>query len=199
MVKKEFYIKESLKLFLKHGIRSVTIGQITKQLNVSSKTIYVLFEDKTGLVYECFNLYKANTKKAFDEQVLASENVADMLIRFYHQAITGLSKVNPRFFNDLARYFPEIWDADDAFGIDQTKHLLQKGIQEGIFYQGMDQNLCAETITLLLRSIFDRETFQQSPTQQLLDNILWPYLRGICTPEGQVAFREYRRKLMTSA
>lgn len=195
MDKKEFYIKESLKLFMKYGVKSVTVGQITAKLNISSKTLYVIFGDKTGLVEACFDLYKQNSNKEFESLRSDSENVADMLVRFYNMLIESLSRINPNFFNDISSYFPKIWDSDEAFGINQTRSLLDQGVSEGIFSKAIDIELCAETLTLLLRSMFEKDPYDSryGGSQRLLANVLWPYVRGLCTQEGMEEFRKYRK------
>lgn len=199
MEKKSFYIKESLKLFLQYGIKTVTIGQITQQLNVSSKTLYLLFGDKTGLVEACFELYRENTEKAYRELLEQAENVAEGLILFYHKLVESMSRINPNFHNDIARYFPRIWDGDEAFGKIQTRQLLERGIKENIFVSNIDPSICTETITLLIRSMFQQDPFAPSSPgmAKLMSNILWPYLRGISTPEGREAFRKYRRSFIS--
>ena len=195
MEKKEYYIKESLKLFMKYGVKTVTIGQITSHLNVSSKTLYAIFGDKTGLVDECFLLYKKNSEKAFEDLQKASDNVADMLVKYYNMLVDSITRINPNFYNDIARYFPEIWDSDEAFGIIQTKALLVQGVEEGLFFSAIDIGLCSETLTILLRSLFELEPYSRDEigSHKLMTNVIWPYFRGICTPEGVEEFRKYRK------
>lgn len=191
--KKDIYIKESLKLFLKYGIKTVTVGQITAKLNISSKTLYLIFGDKTALVSECFALYRLNYDKEYEQIKSEAVNVADMLIQFYNKSIESLTRINPNFFNDISRYFPEMWNSAEAFGYRHTRELLEQGVSEGIFVSSIDMDLCAETLTLLLRSMFDRESFSETSTRKLLTNVMWPYVRGICTESGMVEFRKHRR------
>lgn len=198
MEKKEVYIKESLKLFLKYGIKSVTIGQITQQLNVSSKTLYQLFGDKIGLVKACLELYRTNTEKAYQQLMRGAENVADALMAFYEELIQSMSRINPNFLLDIARYFPEIWNEDQAFGIQHTRALLQRGQQEALFVAGLNLEICASTITLLIRSMFQQDPFagRSANIQLMTSNVLWPYLRGISTDQGREAFRKYRKQTL---
>ena len=196
MSKKDFYVKESLKLFMKYGIKSVTVGQITTRLNVSSKTLYSLFGDKSGLVNACFALYKANSLQEYTLLESHSGNVADMLIRFYNRSVESLSRINPNFFNDISNYFPEIWDSDEAFGLSHTRAILEKGITEGIFVDGLNVEICTITVTMLLRSMFEKDALWDAGTQKLLNNVLWPYVRGICTQKGLEEFRKYRKQAL---
>ena len=193
--KRAAYIKESLKLFLKHGVKKVTVGQLTKHLNISSKTLYLLFGDKNGLVEACFELYKANSRKAYQQLEQESENVAETMVRFYHMLVEALSRMNPQFFADIDRYFPKIWDNDEAFSQHQSQALIEQGVAEDIFVANLDPSICAETLTMLLSSMFTRERLNGSSTDHLLTNVLWPYVRGLCTPEGLAQFRKYRKQL----
>ncbi|MEO1451808.1 MAG: TetR/AcrR family transcriptional regulator [Bacteroidota bacterium] len=191
--KRNHYIKESLKLFMTYGVKRVTVGQLTQHLNISSKTLYAQFGDKTGLVYACFELYKDNSSQAFERMEEASENVADLLIQFYNQLVEDLGRISPNFYNDIAQYFPEIWDSQEAFGIHHTRNMLMRGIKEGLFVEGLDLDICAETLTMLLRSMLERDPLTRPGTQRLMTNVLWPYVRGICTADGLEQFRAYRR------
>jgi TetR/AcrR family transcriptional regulator, cholesterol catabolism regulator len=193
--KRDAYIKESLKLFLKHGVKRVTVGQLTKQLNISSKTLYVLFGDKNGLVKACFELYKANSRRAYLGLQGESENVAELMVRFYHMLVEALSRMNPHFFADIARYFPAVWDNDEAFSQHQSRELIERGVAEGIFVAHLDPEICAETLTMLLSSMFTRERLNGTSTDHLLTNVIWPYVRGLCTAAGLAEFRKYRHQL----
>ncbi len=185
MEKKQIYLEKSLRLFLKHGVRSVTIGDIANELNISTKTIYKLFGDKTGLVNTCFELDKqiiANTYK----RILEREEVLVALIEFYHELVNRITRVNPNYYDDIRKYFPEIWEETKAFGTQQIKALLLKGANQGIFLNNLDVSVVAETVTLLIRAALD-ENFEFGIGQdrsKLSANMIYPYLRGICTAQG---------------
>jgi len=190
--KKNIYIRGSLKLFLKYGIRSVTVGQITQTLNISSKTLYNIFGDKTGLVRECFDLYKNDSQLEYNSLKENASNIAETLIKFYRRSVEAFNRVNPNFFNDIAKYFPELWDNDEAFGKHRTQELLIQGINEGIFVAHVDTEIASRTITILLKSMLEDEAFYTQGNEALFSNIIWPYLRGICTQKGREEFRKYR-------
>ncbi len=190
--RREQLTKEVLIRFLHHGIKQVKIGDLTVELGISSKTLYQIFEDKEGLVRACFKMYLANTTEDFRKHHLASDNVAELMVNFYHSALSGLRRVNPAFFSDLSHLFPMIWNAEDAFGLSHSRYLIARGSLEGIFVAKLDQHLCAHALTLLLRSVFEREPFTSRSPEDQFNFVIWPYVRGLCTEEGRVAFRQYR-------
>jgi len=104
--KKQEYIKQSLILFLKKGIKKVKVGEITETLNISSKTLYRFFEDKKGLVYACLELYQNNTALKLDQLLNdESKNDFEIIVETYWLSFQLLSKVNPLFIVDVENYF----------------------------------------------------------------------------------------------
>lgn len=185
MDKKEFYVEKSLKLFLKYGIKSVTIGDIANQLNISTKTIYKLFEDKNALVKECLDLDNEIVVKTY-ERILKKENALDALIEFYNELVNRISSVNPNYFEDVHKYFPQIWESSTQYSVRQTQILLQRGVDSGIFYKNIDTEICAKSVVFLIRAMLEEESFSSHITdrRKLTANVIYPYIRGICTSDG---------------
>jgi AcrR family transcriptional regulator len=185
MDRKEFYIEKSLKLFLKYGVKSVTIGDIANQLNISTKTIYKLFEDKTGLVKDCLTLDSEIIAQTY-ERILKKENALEALIEFYNELVNRISSVNPNYFDDIRKYFPQIWESSTRFSIQQIQILLQRGVNSGIFYKNIDTEICAKSLVLLIRAMLEEESFSSIITdrRKLTANVIYPYIRGICTSQG---------------
>ncbi|MDD5185790.1 MAG: TetR/AcrR family transcriptional regulator, partial [Paludibacter sp.] len=55
LTKKEQIEQIATELFWKHGFKKVTIDEICKKANVSRKTFYTFFENKTALVIFLMN------------------------------------------------------------------------------------------------------------------------------------------------
>lgn len=195
MDKKDIYIEKSLRQFLKYGIKSVTIGDIAQHLNISTKTIYKLFGDKTGLVHACLALDQKIIADTY-EKILKNEALMMALIAFYNELVNRISRVNPNYFNDLKNYFPEEWEKITQHSIEQIKILLEKGKSQGFFYQNLDKEVVAQTLSLLVGAMLDDHTFTQyiPNRRQLSANIIYPYLRGICTRKGWEEVRQYLSK-----
>ncbi len=172
-------------MFLKHGIKSVTIGEIATRLNISTKTIYKLFIDKTGLVRECLILDNHIIHQTY-EQILQKENALAALMQFYNELANRIASVNPNYFADLQRYFPEIWTEIATYSTTQLDILLKRGVESGIFFKNIDTLICAKSIGLLINAVLQDDYFssQLKDRRKLTANVLYPYIRGICTSQG---------------
>ena len=193
MDKRDHLLKESLKRFLHLGIRQVKIVDLTRDLGVSTKTVYQHFGNKDDLVRECFQLYLTNTSAEFARFEAESEDVAELLVRFYHSALRGLELANPAFFQDLSIYYKDIWNSEEAFGLEHAKNMLDRGVREGIFLPYLDRSICAHTLTSMVRMMLEQDIFRQVSPEKQFTYVIWPYVRGMCTPHGREKFRQYRR------
>ncbi|OJJ23883.1 hypothetical protein BKI52_05910 [marine bacterium AO1-C] len=198
MNKEQTYIAQTLQLFLEKGIKNVTMSEIARALNASSKTIYKIFEDKTGLVLACIRLHQQQMS-TMEQQIMEQkgEQVIEAMITIHDAFLAEMAKVDLVYFNDIAHYYPDIWASESYFDFRYTKRLMIKGIKEGIFYKNIDVELAVDTIVLLMKAMIEHNDFQseyQANHELLYSSILLPYLRGICTMNGLQKLKEYHRQ-----
>ena len=55
--KKEYILKQISELYLKFGIRSITMDDVAGEFGISKKTLYLYFKDKADLVSEVIDFY----------------------------------------------------------------------------------------------------------------------------------------------
>ncbi|MCP3927831.1 MAG: TetR/AcrR family transcriptional regulator [Bacteroidetes bacterium] len=190
MVSKQLFIETATKLFVKNGVKSITIDKIVRELHTSKRTFYNHFKDKTELLRTCLAVYHEKVKKENEEIIEASENVIEAM-GYLHQKIVRRSyQVNPNFFNDILHYYPgllnESYRNTGNFAHQQLFNLAEKGIEDGVFQKDMDVEVVAKTVLALLKLLKDNNKFPiaQFSKERLTFGILVPYLRGLCTDKG---------------
>ena len=60
-------LEQVRRLYYRYGIKSVTMDDVAKHLNISKKTLYQYFADKEDLVRNIVELEYNNRKKCFQE------------------------------------------------------------------------------------------------------------------------------------
>jgi AcrR family transcriptional regulator len=203
MDKKQLYIEKTLHLYLKKGIKNVTMSEVTQALNVSSKTLYKIFDGKTGLVLSCIRLHKHQMSEMAQGIIdQKEENVLDAIISIHDAFLGEMGQVDPAYFNDIALYYPEIWEAESYFDFKYTKRLMMRGIKQGLFHKNLDVELAVDTIVLLIRAMIEHKDLKgkyQQNYDPLYNSMLFPYLKGLCTMHGLQKLREYNKaKLQAS-
>src|ERR1700754_5054952 len=134
-------------LFLKAGIKSVTMDDIAKHLGMSKKTIYQFFKDKNELVIA---LVKKKLKEDEDnmEAIIAkSSNVMEEMINMMKCSEEIFSRINPIVIHDMQKYHPDAWKHFQAFKsgvlVQTLENLLSEGVKDGYIRPELDVKILA--------------------------------------------------------
>ena len=193
--KKEFYTRQCLILFLKNGIKNLTIGDITKELNVSSKTLYKIYGDKIGLVEECIDLYQKNTEIKYNDFFVNDQKMSvDVYLSAYFLVVYSMGKMNPLFLNDLTRYFRTEEKLNSILGKPLIFDLLVRAKKDGYIKKELDLNVIIEALLVLFKSFLvkgDRLVTREENISFFV-NVLWPFSEGLATDESVDLLKEKR-------
>ena len=187
-MKKEI-LQNSLKYFLKHGIRGMSNNKLVELLGISTKTMYKHFTNKEELLEEVLYLYH-NMQYEKLENLSTSQNAACLFFDVWQLAVETEYKVNKVFYDDLSYYYPELEKkVEKAIGKKFEKFFLaiiQRGIEEGSFRKEIPPEVALQSVLVLHRAAVRNERFKKfrlSANDLLLDTTA-VYIRGLCTDEG---------------
>ena len=190
MTVKEKIIEKAIALFLRSGIRAITMDDISREAGVSKRTIYENFKDKDDLLRNCMIAMDIEYTKEHEAVVQQSENIIQLVFGLMKLGIKAINQINPLFFDDLRRYHIRVWKEVYKISAEkqrtQTLTILRKGINQGVFRKEID----LEIVTILLmeqlrmmpdKTIFPHDKFSQSVT---FENVIINFFRGIATKKG---------------
>jgi len=201
--KEERILSESLILFKKFGIRSVSMDDIAKEMGMAKKTIYQYVENKADLVEKAlaYMMQKENTI-CLGENV-ENMNAIDILLAVSRNVSKQLKDMNPLNAFELQKYYPAIYRAfvmkkrDHVY--EQVKNNFQQGINEGIYRNDLDIDLVARLYIQKLVDVHDPEFLSsvnfsfEKVFQVMFDN----HIRGIANAEG-LAYYEKQTNLLNA-
>ena len=190
MIKEDHIVKIATKLFLKHGVKSVTIDRIVKELHTSKRTVYNHFKDKTSLLTACLATYHAAVKQENERVIEEGNNAIESMGHLLQHIIRRANVVNPNFFNDILHYYPGLlyqsYRKTGNFAHKNLEHLAQWGIDDGIFRADLDVEVASKTVLAMLKMLKDNDLYpiEKYSKERLTFGILIPYMRGLCTEKG---------------
>jgi len=197
MVIKQRIMDTANHFFSRFGIKAITMDFLAKELGISKKTIYDFFNDKDDLILQCVNLRLLTHKNQFKEIVDHSSNIIAAVYEISLKSQEIYRQTNPLFYRDLEKYYPSIYNqiADkNRFNNDATiSAIIEKGIREDIFIK----NINAAIVNIFWQELFSfinhQDEFPERSYRQneLIENILYPFIRGLCTPKGIILFERY--------
>lgn len=150
-------------VFMKYGLKSVTMDDLARELGISKKTIYKYFQDKTDMINSIIRLKLDMDKALCINCQQNSENAIDDLIHVSRQVIENIGNINPAVFYDLKRYYPEAWqimqDHKWGFVLNMTRENIDRGIKEGIYRENLDTEVVARLYVGITDIILNGEIF----------------------------------------
>lgn len=183
-------ISGSSKMFIKFGIRSITMDMIAEQLGISKRTIYENFTDKNELLKYCLEARIVEQKAGAEEIFKNSENVIDAMLKIIKNNANTLKSINPLFFFDIQKYYPELYKLlikkNDRQKISRIIEMLNKGIQEKIIRNEINVEIVAILISEQFKMIGNQEIFPEDKFSkiEIFENISINFIRGIATEKG---------------
>lgn len=186
----ERILSEASQLFMKHGIRSVTMDDIAKEMGISKRTIYENFRDKDELLKNCILKNREEQKLQIHGLVATSSNVIDAIFRVMVEVTATMNKIHPSFIIDLRKYHYQIWKnfvmQHQADHIRELGRLIQKGVEDGIFRQDIIVDIVTRMLNLQLRELSNEEVFPPDlySRAEVFVNIIVNFTRGIATEKG---------------
>lgn len=190
MITKELIVATATKLFVRNGVKTVTIDKIVKELHTSKRTLYSHFSDKTELLKACLTAYHIKVRDENDDIIEEADNVLEAMGCLHQKIIGRTYDINPNFFSDILHYYPGLlnksYNEADNFAHQQLAYLAEWGMEEGVFEKDMDVEVVGKTVLTLLKLLKDNKQFPVSKfsKERLTFGILVPYLRGLCTLKG---------------
>ena len=186
---KEQIVKGTLNLFLKYGINSVSMDDISNSIGVSKKTLYQLFNSKEYLVESTIKEFISEQDIEIRGIINEDINVIDKILKIYSIVLYHFKSSCPAFIHGLKKYFPETFNLFIDFKREQLQviitHLLKQGKNEGIFREDINDKLIYELHINRLKSIiYGLLLPDKRAGDPIYSEVLIILLRGITTVKG---------------
>ncbi len=199
-VEKAHILQRVMEMFIAEGIRSVRMDDIAQRLGVSKRTLYEMFGDREGLVYEAMLGYVRQAQEEHEALVAGAHDVLEELFLVLEHMVDHSTEAR-HVTENLRKFYPSVWDKmsvwNMAYHREKMRERLQKGIAEGLFRDDVNVELAISilyaTSTALMGDsgivIPDGMTEHDAFVQTLEC-----FFRGISTPKGEALIERYRRE-----
>ena len=183
-------IESTLNLFLREGVKSVNMDDISSFMGISKKTLYKYVNNKADLVEKAFRLYQYRILGMISNIQEKNENAIDELFEIDEKLCLMLKNRPPRLINNLKKYYPNVWEILDEI---KKKHLftcitenMDRGKEQGLYRNEVNSNIIAKLMMNTVDALVDDATFPltQYDFKSLLEENRVYHIRGIATDKG---------------
>jgi AcrR family transcriptional regulator len=188
--KKREIITQATTIYLKFGIKSVTMDEMARQLGISKKTLYSYVADKNELVEQCVLLEHEGEVCQIGEINKQFENAIDEMLAISRYVAGTLKKIHPSIFFDLAKYHPNALKITNTHKRDFVRGCvvdnLQRGIKQGLYRSNLNVEIVSTIYLATMDHMMLGDIFPESPFS--LDSIYQEFFRyhikGISSASG---------------
>lgn len=190
-------VDEATTQFMKFGVRSVTMDEISTALGMSKKTLYQFFKDKDALVWACIEEKTTQHQCHLDTFKDLAADPIDLMLRINQYFNMTLAAINPLMLSDLKRYHPKAWvhfkEFRDNNMREDVHQNLTKGVELGLYRADLNIRLVCRFYSQLVDMVFDPEQFplQDFTRLEVRRETIMIYLYGIATDKGRALIDQY--------
>lgn len=190
MLLKKRLIDTATMLFMKYGLKSVSMDDISREIGISKKTLYQNVENKQELINE--SLYEFIKGDHDSIQHILSNKEYDALqqmIQIFKQSIKLLQSISPTVIYDLKKYYKESWMIVENMHIKYVEEIvtnnLIKGKKEGIYRKNIDETVVSMLFVSKMITVIDDKLTKNTnlPIAEIFFQHLLYHLHGIISKD----------------
>ncbi len=198
--KKMEIIKSGLEVYMKYGIKSVTMDEMARQLGVSKKTLYLHVKDKNELVEQCLLYAHSCDMNGIDDIKERNLSAIEEMLEVGRHLIKTLGAIHPSIFFDLSRYHPSALKLMHKHKNETVRSTivnnLNKGMKEGVYRPNLTPEIISRLHIATMDFVMSGEGV--SVDKYRIDEVYSEYfryhIRGIASLKGLEHLNELVRK-----
>ncbi len=199
MDSKRAILNKAAEIFMRYGLRSVTMDDLRRELCMSKKTLYQHFENKDDLIYQVLQQHAREEMENFARIHDIAEDAVEEFLLISQLNVDTLREASPVIIYDLRKYHPAIWNQmlKDDFGCSHCAltENLKRGQAEGLYRSELPVDLASRLYFAQVQGMINEHIFPPGfewLEQAIIvkDNL---FMRGVCTPAGLERLEFYRK------
>jgi TetR/AcrR family transcriptional regulator, cholesterol catabolism regulator len=178
-------------IYVRYGIKSITMDDLARDLGISKKTLYLHFKDKKDVVEKVINHLITQQKCGINQTLnLPDTNAIDQLMLMTHFFAVHLKNANPTLTYDLQKYYPSVWEEVLAFKREEIyKYIMDnisQGINEGLYRDEINYEIIAHIYVSRLE-MYQTDLWKPLEKYQMIEvfkTMFTYHIRGIANTKG---------------
>jgi AcrR family transcriptional regulator len=163
-------LKKAKDVFMRCGLKSVTMDDVSRELGISKKTLYQHVSDKSDLIMKSVEEDLTENKSRVEEVMMKDQNAIEQLLEVNKVVSEKMKQMHPSIIFDMQKYYPEAWsliaEHRQKFVVEIIQRNLELGIKEGLYRQDINVKLIARLYTSKMEIMTNEMLFHPSEFNQ---------------------------------
>ena len=193
-------LTQAEELFMRVGIKSVTMQDLSRELGISKKTLYQYVDNKADLVSKIIFNHAQHEIDEVKKITSASKNAIDEMLGIARFNFKQISVISPTAIYDIKKYYRKSWEVIEKLHQEHSYDVIvenfKRGVKEGLYRNDFDMDIVAklygaQTFLMIEEAIFPLRTYNK---KHLMNEFIKYHLYGIVSPKGKKILEKYLSK-----
>ncbi len=187
-------------LFMKFGLRSVSMDDIANSLGISKKTIYQYYADKDELVDAVVDAEFAKNENICEFDRQNSKNAIDEIFMAMDKVVEMFSSMNPSLVFDMQKYYPKAFQKFHKHKNDYLYNVIRdnviRGINEELYRSEINVDIISRFRVESIMIPFNPEfhTKMKYKMAEIEEEFIIHFLFGMASPKGYKMIVKYQQE-----
>lgn len=186
-------VSGSTPIFIKYGVRNITMDDIANEFGISKKTLYQIFESKNDLLFQVFSLETDRFSKRLDALRSDSKDAIDELLNLSEFLKRIIEASSPTLLDELMKYYPNIYlkilDLKQRTMAPFIQKNLVRGLRENFYRKDISVIDIEESFTNILELIFNNK---DKSFNQIADFFFHLFIGSLLSTQGLSKYEDYK-------
>jgi AcrR family transcriptional regulator len=194
-------IEGCYKIFTEHGIKNISMDDLSRMMGISKKTLYQFVENKVDLLKK-ISLYIQETIRTRMEELKKTDlNAIDILLEMSKIASSKHLRINPMITFEFRKYYPQVFEdyicVKKELIIENIKKNIDQGIKEGLYRQDLNKDIIAHLYFKKIEDFHNPEItdLQNFSYESVFEVMFENHIRGIANQVGIEYFEKKKKEL----
>lgn len=197
---KQQIIDEAKVMFMRFGIKSVSMDDIARKMGISKKTLYLHLENKAELISLILE-EKLNEEIAFMAELRKkTSNAIEEILSISDFVVATLREMPPMIIYDLQKYYQATWRVfDEKYKAHIHKTILENirwGMEQGYYRKDINPDIITKFYVGKAMVVVDEEMFpvESYDCDVLFQEHIEYHIHGIASPKGLELFTKRKKR-----
>lgn len=199
-LEKDKIIKFAEEKFFSEGFYKTTMDEISRELQISKKTIYKFFPSKEKLVEEITDKMLSDASCQIESIIDSGDGVVIKFVTLLNRYMTNVSRFSERWYRDLQLHTPHIWKKIEIMREEKinrsSKKLIEQGKREKLI-EHYPAEIIIAAFTSTVRAVMNPDFILSNrfSMQQAFKYTFELLLNGMLTPLGKELYEKTKQRL----
>ncbi len=200
--KQQQVLFKSEELFMRYGLKSVTMDDIARHLGISKKTLYEYVDNKADLIGKILDSRVALEQRMMQQIKEESDDAVEEMLKLARYSIQMLRKLSPTAVYDLKKYYKDLWMSMESLHLKEAYEIIrnniERGIEQGVYRNDMDPAIISRLYIGKINQVVDNDMFPTSKYDKanLFKEFFNYHMHGIASPKGLKLLEKHYQKIV---